>query len=261
MAIQSQWVPINPGNVLVLPDLRQPSGPLRPYPDALTAQEHDDPSYQGCGTCDCMARESETGWWHTLFTTNGCRPGDALVCTRGARQECADAELLCGLNSQGLTVDSSCFGALNDCLVPIDFFEQYCPTPNWASPTAEGFPPGCSFDEFGMYCGDDAFDVSLQPKCEPGSILDSVEFGYPRCIPIGGTSCQLPPPCRGGTAIGADGCCHPFSDPPLPLASDGNGFASPTGPFALPVHPVVPQSRVLAVCGSCADTQREEFEL
>lgn len=86
-------------------------------------------------------------------------------------------------------------------------------------------------------------------------VLDGVCTGYGADLTL--VECLTTQPgCPPGSAIFPDGSCRPV-DPPLPLASDGNGFASPTGPFALPVHPAVSQANISATCGNCATSMAE----
>lgn len=60
--------------------------------------------------------------------------------------------------------------------------------------------------------------------------------------------------CPPGSFINAQGQCA-VPDPPLPLAPDGNGFAMPSFPAPLPVHPVLSKSAIASVCGVCGEDE------
>jgi hypothetical protein len=74
-----------------------------------------------------------------------------------------------------------------------------------------------------------------------------------------------PPPvlCKDGSK---PPCLGYIDCPPMPMASDGNGFAEPNGWAALPVHPTVSPANLRAICGACADAasgevSEEEIEI
>lgn len=79
-------------------------------------------------------------------------------------------------------------------------------------------------------------------------VLDGLCTGFGADLTLVQCTTQ-PTACPPGTAFDASGNCAPF-DPPLPLASDGNGFAMPSGPYALPVHPTLSAASMRA-CGAC----------
>jgi hypothetical protein len=130
---------------------------------------------------------------------------------------------------------------------------------------ALNWPCGSDVHADGTLCrlciGGPASDYCRNLTCG-GFSCQIVGWGYtvgcgPQFIPIKGPPATGPQPCPPGTALTADGTCRPL-DPPLPLASDGNGFAHPIGPYALPVHPVVSLATIQAVCGDCTSTDASD---
>jgi len=97
-------------------------------------------------------------------------------------------------------------------------------------------PGGCPIGEFYSIPNERCFPtiapwIFIQPNQPPTP---------PPMQPPGGSPCPGggPPPCVG------------HLDPPLPLASDGIGFSSPSN-VALPVHPTIHPDKLRGICGEC----------
>src|SRR5579871_401009 len=234
----AQYDPENPGNVLILPQLTQPTGYLRPSPTPQTGVEYPSDT-TGCGFCQCLY-EDETGWWFPFTGSTGCAASDDVTGDgRNLEQLCADE--MRGNQLFGTAIPVWGIGS------PIPY------VPAWASPELVAIPTQAT-GNWTIACGDTEIDVQLQQQCDP--VFERNRNG--NCVPI-----AIPPPpgpCPRACPPDINGNCH--CDPPLPLASDGNGFASPVGPFALPVHPVLSAASLVS-CGACqiGPGEGEEAEL
>lgn len=236
----AQYDPITPDNVLVLPQLTQPVGELRPFPDPFRLQAVEYPNTQDsstCQFCQCLYQDL-TGWWFPFTGSNCCTPD-------------------CDLTGDGRDLRTLCADELGANKIFGSGFPVYGPgsgtpfVPGWAAP--EGTPvPTQATGAFTIVCGEQEINVNLQQVCDVGFVADG-NGGCIPSVPVG-----PPPTCPKGCPPDINGNCH--CDPPLPLASDGNGFASPVGPFALPVHPILSAASLVS-CGACVLGRGEGEEL
>lgn len=223
------FVPLDPPNVLVLPQLLVPQGPIVPGDQPMTATVYtqgccDDPSAE----CVMLIHDAVSGWWFPLISSFDC-------CTQGFLPD----DLSGGVVP---STDAGCVGLPQISI--LQYFELIanfqdacysegtpllqgygCPLPDWAVP--DNWAGECVWDEWTVQCIGDGENVRLTLKLP----------GNPGNPPPGN------PP---GPHVG-------YTDPPLPLASDGIGFSKASN-VALPVHPTVSYARILQTCGACGES-------
>lgn len=261
---QAQWQPEDPGNVLILPQVIgqapfPPAGTLIPQLATQSAEyttdtETDDTT---CGEqCACILTDSR-GWGHLAGSFSPCN--GKFECY-GGDDGCANfltAGQACSMLAAG--IDPATVNAAN----PQGVAGSY-PTPcvpPWAAdplgklnecdPVVQAQLVGCppAFSRVGLVCSPG-----------PGYSLQPVDASFPDNVPFATQWCglnPLPQNCPKACPPDINGVCR--CDPPLPLASDGNGFALPAGPYALPVHPVLSEASIRSclACASAGETGEE----
>lgn len=90
--------------------------------------------------------------------------------------------------------------------------------------------------------------------CPPGFTYDFASESCKAIVPV--PVVPVASPCPGG----GQPPCVGHVDPPLPLASDGIGFSTPSN-VALPVHPTLSPQTIRETCGVCGDVDETEEEL
>jgi hypothetical protein len=255
----------DPPNVLVLPDLRAPRGPLVAQPTEGQAQEIPYQPTDGSlcvnvlpagvelndGSLCCFAHDSVSGYW--VQFSFGCDP----TCTEDLASQgfcdpfggCAEGRLPCGshphFDENGVEDYYYLTGADIDALLAQMPAEYQLPA--WANeaatPVWDAWTQAC--------CGGPTINLNISTNSNPPPPPPSCPVGFHA------------PPCLASECFGADGCCGPC-DPPLPYNNAGSLIGGGTGgglgginqdalqPVPTPLSmPLPTQSIAVTACQEC----------
>jgi hypothetical protein len=199
---------------------------------------------QTCGQqCDALIHDATTGYWYVFFATD-CAGFFAIG--QPPQPECGNLPQ-CDPCWQKTSFAEGANQALQE-----DFSGNV---------VIANLFPAWSYSIFGFSGREPVVIDAVAVACSAPYIENWITLSIPR---LGARGC---PP---GTTFNpqTETCDQPagrsrvgFVDPPLPLASDGNGFAQPVGPFALPVHPTISAQRIRETCGVCGEDGQDGEEL